>query len=186
LLLAGVAVSALAGAATGLLTYLATDAQLRTITFWSMGSLGGATWPALVGAAPCLLAAIVGLPWQARALDALALGEAEAAHLGFRVQRTKRIVLALSALAVGAGVAVAGVLGFVGLVVPHLLRLILGPSQRGLLVGSSLLGASLLVLADDLARVVVAPAELPLGLVTAAFGTPFFLGLLLRERRGWS
>lgn len=183
LLLAGVAVSALAGSFTGIFTYLANDAQLRTITFWTMGSLGGATWPALAGATPFLAVAIVILPLQGRALNAMALGEAEAGHLGFRVHRTKRIVLALSALAVGAGVSVAGVLGFVGLVVPHLLRLAAGPDQRFLLVGSALLGGSLLVLADDLARTAVAPAELPLGLLTAAFGTPFFLLLLLRERR---
>jgi iron complex transport system permease protein len=186
LLLAGVAVSALSGALTGVFTYLANDAQLRTITFWTMGSLGGATWPTLLGALPFLALSIVGLPFTARALNAFALGEAEAGHLGFRVRRTKRIVLALAALAVGAAVAVAGVLGFVGLVVPHLLRLALGPDQRVILPGAGLLGATLLVLADDLARTLVAPAELPLGLLTAAFGTPFFLLLLLRERRGWA
>jgi iron complex transport system permease protein len=186
LLLAGIAASALFGAITGIFTYLADDAQLRTITFWTMGSLGSATWPTLLGALPFLTLAIVGLPLTARALNAFALGEAEAGHLGFRVGRTKRIVLALAALAVGASVAVAGVLGFVGLVVPHLLRLALGPDQRVILPGAALLGASLLVIADDLARTVVAPAELPLGLLTAAFGTPFFLVLLLRERRGWA
>ncbi len=183
LLLAGIAVNALAGSLTGLLIYAANDAQLRTITFWSLGSLGGATWRA-VGAT----GAFVGLPLlvllgYGRSLNALLLGEAEALHLGIDVERAKRTVVVLVALIVGSSVAVAGVLGFVGLVVPHLLRLALGPDHRQLLPGSALLGASLLLGADAAARTLVSPAELPLGIVTASLGTPFFLALLLRERR---
>ncbi|AKV02802.1 Hemin ABC transporter, permease protein [Labilithrix luteola] len=183
LLLAGIAINALCQATMGLLVYTATDAQLRNITFWNLGSLGGATWGAVWSAGPFLVIALVALPRFARSLDAIVLGEAEAGHLGFSVERVKRVVFAIVALAVGASVAVSGILGFVGLVVPHLLRLALGPSHRTLIVAAGLCGASLLLLADAFARTVVAPAELPLGIVTAAIGTPFFLALLLREKR---
>ena len=182
LLLAGVALAALAGAGTGLLLFVADDAQLRTITFWSLGSLGGATWTALAGAAPLLLLALVAAPRLARPLNALLLGEAEAFHLGVRVEREKRVAVGVAALGVGAAVAVSGVIGFVGLVVPHLGRLALGPDHRRLLPASALLGATLLLLADLAARTLVAPAELPIGILTALVGAPFFLWLLLRER----
>lgn len=182
LLLAGVAVAALAGAGTGLLLFVADDAQLRTVTFWSLGSLGGATWTALAGTAPFLLATILAAPLFARPLNALLLGEAEAFHLGVRVERIKRGAIVVAALGVGAAVAASGVIGFVGLVVPHLVRLALGPDHRTLLPASALLGALLLLAADLAARTVVAPAELPIGIVTALAGAPFFLWLLLRER----
>ena len=182
LLLAGVAVSAIAGAAVGLLVTVASDAQLRTLTFWSLGSLGGATWAGLAGAAPLLLAPVVAAPWLARGLNALLLGESEAFHLGIRVQRVKRVALVLAALGTGASVAVAGAIGFVGLVVPHLVRLALGPDHRTLLPASALLGATLLLVADLVSRTVAAPLELPIGVVTSLVGGPFFLWLLLRER----
>lgn len=182
LLLAGVALGALAGACTGLLIFTADDAQLRTITFWTMGSLGGATWTSLAGTTPLLLTAILGAPFLARSLNAMLLGEAEAYHLGIRTERAKRISIILVALAVGAAVAAAGVIGFVGLVVPHLVRLLLGPDHRQVLPASALMGAVLLILADLVSRTIVAPAELPIGIVTALAGAPFFLWLLLRER----
>jgi iron complex transport system permease protein len=183
LLLAGIAVNALCGALTGLLTYSASDAQLRSITFWSLGSLGGATWRTVVTSLPFFAVALVVLPRFGRPLNALLLGEAEAGHLGFSIERTKRAVMLLVPLAVGTSVAAAGILGFVGLVVPHLLRLVAGPDHRVLLPGSALLGAALLLVADAVARTIVVPAELPLGIVTAGIGAPFFLGLLVRERR---
>lgn len=182
LLLAGIAINALCGAGTGLLTYLADDQQLRTLTFWSMGSLGGATWASVLGVAPFMLVPLLCLPPLARTLNALLLGEAEAGHLGIPVERMQRLIVCLAALAVGAAVAVSGVIGFVGLVVPHLLRLALGPDHRTLLPGAALLGGSLLLLADLLARTVVTPAELPIGILTALLGGPFFLGLLLHRR----
>lgn len=182
LLLAGVALGALAGAVTGLMFFMADDAQLRTITFWTMGSLGGATWTSLAGTTPLLLTAIIGAPFLARPLNAMLLGEAEAYHLGIRTERAKRITIVLVALAVGAAVAAAGVIGFVGLIVPHLARLLLGPDHRRLLPASALMGAILLLSADLIARTIVAPAELPIGIVTALAGAPFFLWLLLRER----
>jgi len=182
MLLAGIALNAIAGAGTGLMTLVADDAQLRDITFWTLGSLGGATWTALGAVAPCIVLGVLGAPFMARSLNAMLLGEAEAGHLGVRVERLKQGVVLVTALTVGAAVAVSGIIGFVGLVVPHLLRLMLGPDHRLLLPGSALLGASLLLGADLLARTVMAPAELPLGIVTALVGAPFFLWLLLRNR----
>lgn len=184
MLLAGIAVNALCGAGTGLMTYLATDEELRTITFWQLGSLGGATWPTVLSAAPLLLVGTLGLPLLARALNALTLGESGAAHLGIPVTAVKWVVVGLVALSVGAGVAVAGSIGFVGLVVPHLMRLLTGPGHATLLPASALAGATLLVLADLLARTVVVPSELPIGIVTALLGAPFFLYLLRQGRRG--
>ncbi len=187
LLLAGIALNALAGAATGLVIYFADDDELRTLTFWGMGSLGGATWQAVGVALPFLVAALGLLPRFARALNALLLGEAEAAGLGIDVERVKRRIVLCIALAVGASVALTGVIGFIGLVVPHLLRLLLGADHRHLLPGTALLGAGLLVGADLGARTLIAPAELPIGILTSLVGGPFFIWLLVRERRvrGW-
>jgi iron complex transport system permease protein len=128
------------------------------------------------------VAVTVWLPRRAQALNALLLGESEARHLGFDVERLKRELVFCTALAVGAAVAAAGMIGFVGLVVPHLVRLIVGPDHRLLLPASALAGGSLLLLADLLARLILAPAELPIGIVTALLGAPFFLYLLLRAR----
>lgn len=179
LLLAGIALAALAGALTGLLVYASDDRQLRDLTFWSLGSLGGATWTKVFASAPAILPVLVLVPLLGRGLNALVLGEAEAFHLGIAVERLKRLVILLVAVAVGASVAAAGVIGFVGLVVPHALRLVIGPEHRRLLPACALLGGTLLVLADVAARLVVAPAELPIGIVTALVGAPVFLWLLL-------
>lgn len=181
LLLAGIAIAALAGAGTGLLVFLSDDRQLRDLTFWSLGSFGGTTWAKLAATGPLLLAVLLLAPRLARALDALVLGEAEALHLGIAVERAKAAAVVLTALGVGAAVAAAGVIGFVGIVVPHIVRLLMGPAHAGLLVGSALLGAGLLTAADMVARTIVAPAELPIGIVTAAFGAPVFLHLLMRR-----
>lgn len=183
MLLAGIAINALVGACTGMLTYIADDQQLRSLTFWSMGSLGGANWSQVAAVAPIMILALVVLTLQARALDALLLGEAEAGHLGFDAERIKRQCVVWVALAVGMAVAMSGIIGFLGLVVPHLLRLALGPNHRYVLPGSLLLGATLLITADLAARVSVAPAELPIGMLTAVLGGPFFLWLLWRSRR---
>ena len=182
MLLAGIALTALAGAAIGLFTYLADDATLRTLTFWNLGSLNGASyarlWPLLLAT----LAVALWLPRRARALNALLLGESEARHLGFDIERLKRELVFCTALGVGAAVAAAGLIGFIGLVVPHLMRLLVGPDHRLLLPASALAGASLLLLADLVARLALAPAELPIGIVTALIGAPFFLYLLVRGR----
>ncbi len=182
MLLAGIALAALAGAITGVLIYMSDDRQLRDITFWSLGSLGGATWQKIGSLLPFLAAAVLAMPLIARGLDAIVLGEAEARHLGIRVQALKRIAVLLVAGATGAAVAVSGTIGFVGLVVPHLLRLAIGPEHRFLLPTSALLGAALTLAADMVSRVIVAPAELPIGIITAVIGAPFFLWILLRRR----
>lgn len=182
MLLAGIALNALAFACIGLFTYLADDATLRTLTFWNLGSLNGASyarlWPLLL----VTLAVALWLPRRAQALNALLLGESEARHLGVAVERLKRELVFCTALGVGAAVAAAGMIGFIGLVVPHLVRLLVGPDHRVLLPASALAGASLLLLADLFARLILSPAELPIGIVTALIGAPFFLYLLLRGR----
>ena len=181
LLLAGVALGAMAGALTGLLSFISDDRQLRDLTFWSLGSLGGASWTKLTAVAPIILPLLLLMPLLARGLNGLMLGEAEAYHLGIPVQRIKALAILLVALAVGASVASAGMVGFVGIVVPHLIRLCVGPDHRLLLPLSALGGAMLLVGADIVARLIVVPAELPIGIVTATIGAPFFLWLLLRR-----
>ncbi|MDH1104990.1 iron ABC transporter permease [Pseudomonas otitidis] len=182
MLLAGIALNALAFATIGLFTYLADDATLRTLTFWNLGSLNGASyarlWPLLV----VVLAVIAWLPRRASALNALLLGESEARHLGFDVERLKGELVFCTALGVGAAVAASGLIGFIGLVVPHLVRLLAGPDHRVLLPASALAGASLILFSDLAARLVLSPAELPIGIVTALVGAPLFLYLLLRGR----
>lgn len=183
LLLAGIAINALAMAGTGLLVYLSDDRQMRDITFWTLGSVGGATWVKVAALAPCVILPLLLTRWFGRALDALNLGEREAAHLGFRVERVKRAACLSFALAVGGAVSVSGIIGFVGLVVPHLVRLSFGAQHRVLLPLSALGGATLLILADIVARTIAAPAELPIGLITSFIGGPFFIALLVRRRQ---
>jgi iron complex transport system permease protein len=182
MLLGGIAIAALAGALSGILIYMADDAQLRDLTFWGLGSLAGATWDKVLIAGPLILLALAATPFLARALNGLALGEGPAAHLGIPVQRMKNAAILTVAAATGAAVAVSGGIGFVGIVVPHLLRLMIGPDHRFLLPNAALLGASLLLLADMISRTIVAPAELPIGIVTATLGGPFFLWILMRNR----
>lgn len=183
MLLAGVAMTALAGSVIGLFTYLADDASLRTLTFWNLGTLNGASyarlWPLLL----VCMAVILWLPHRAKALNALLLGESEARHLGIEVERLKQELILCIALGVGAAVAAAGLIGFIGLIVPHLVRLLTGPDHRVVLPASALAGATLLLFADIFARLVMAPAELPIGIVTVFIGAPFFLFLLVRGRR---
>ncbi|WP_421760425.1 FecCD family ABC transporter permease [Devosia sp.] len=184
MLLAGIAVAALLGAVIGVLIYIADDAQLRDVTFWSLGSLAGANWQKVLSSGPFIVLAIAGCFSLGAALNALTLGEATANHLGIPVERLKRLAIVCVAAATGASVAVSGGIGFVGIVVPHLLRLVIGPDHRYLLPASALLGAAFLVSADAVARLIVAPAELPIGIVTAIVGGPFFLWILLARRGG--
>jgi iron complex transport system permease protein len=185
LLLAGIVLNAFAGAGTSSLIYAADDMQLRDVTFWTMGSAAGATWPLLGATLTAALPLLLAAPFLARGLDALILGEREAATLGVRVEWLKWGAVALVALAVGGAVAATGLIGFVGMVAPHLVRLLGGAGHRWVLPASALLGGLLLAAADGLARTAVAPAELPVGLVTALLGAPVFLALLLRhDERG--
>ncbi|NMC26151.1 MAG: iron ABC transporter permease [Serratia sp.] len=180
LLLAGIAINALCGAAVGVLTYISDDQQLRQFSLWSMGSLGQAQWPTLAVASSLILPACIATFFMSRRLNILQLGEEDAHYLGVNVRRTQLQLLLLSALLVGAAVAVSGVIGFIGLVIPHLLRMRIGADHRWLLPGSAMAGACLLLLADTLARTLVAPAEMPVGLITSIIGGPYFLWLILR------
>jgi iron complex transport system permease protein len=182
MLLAGLALGALAGAGTGLLVFLADDRQLRDVTFWMLGSLAGATWPKIFAIAPVLAFLVFSAVIVGRGLDLLVLGEAEAFHMGVAVESLKRLLIVLVAAAAGAAVSVSGVIGFIGIVVPHLLRLVIGPGHRLLLPASACCGAIVLLAADTFARTMAAPAELPIGIVTALIGAPFFLVLLLKQQ----
>jgi iron complex transport system permease protein len=189
LILTGIAVNAFAGALIGLFLFVADTAAVNQITFWQLGSLSQATWPKVLAVLPCAVAGLAVAPLYARRLDLLALGERPARHLGVDVERLRIVLVLVIALLTAAAVSVAGIIGFVGLVVPHLLRMAAGPGYRLLLPGSALLGALVLLAADLTARTVAAPAELPLGVLTALLGSPFFFWLLRRTRRrqgGWA
>ena len=185
LILAGIAVSVLAGALVNLLSYLATDDALRQISFWTMGSLSAvhAYWLILMLA--LLLGAAVFWSGKLDALDALLLGEVEARSVGVNVPRLQTQVVLWTAVLTGVAVSACGMIGFVGLVSPHLARLLTGASHRRVLPLAVLLGSSLLLCADMLARTLIAPAEIPIGIITALLGGPVFILLLVRERRHW-
>lgn len=183
MLLAGIAINALTGAVTGIFTYAATDVQLRSITFWMLGSLGGASWNMITGILPFTLIPILVLPGMGKALNAFSLGEETAAHLGVHTEKIKRLIILLSALCVGASVAVSGVIAFVGLVVPHLVRMLTGPDHRYALSITVLAGALLLTLADLVARTLLAPTEIPIGIITALIGAPFLLYILIKDKK---
>ncbi|MFQ0978012.1 iron ABC transporter permease [Vibrio campbellii] len=182
MLLAGVAISALSGAAIGFMNFIADDQMLRDLTLWSMGSLAGANWSGIALAAVTLVLLMFWFQKKAMSLNALLLGESEAKHLGVPVQKLKRQLILLSAVGVGITVSISGAIGFIGLVIPHLGRMLAGPNHRTLLPISALMGALLLTAADMFARVVVAPAELPVGIVTALIGAPFFIYLLFQQK----
>ena len=182
MLLAGIAINAIAGSATGLLVYVANDEQLRSLTFWTMGSLGSANWDNLPFlAALAFVPAVVGLS-LGKTLNAFLLGENEALLLGVPVEKIKYVVIVLVCMIIGTCVSLTGMIGFIGLVVPHLCRMIFGPDNQKVLLGSLLLGASLLVGADLISRIIVSPAELPIGIVTSLVGGPFFLWLLFQKK----
>ncbi|UTZ24379.1 FecCD family ABC transporter permease [Vibrio campbellii] len=182
MLLAGVAISALSGAAIGFMNFIADDQMLRDLTLWSMGSLAGANWSGIALAAVILVLLMFWFQRKAMSLNALLLGESEAKHLGVPVQKLKRQLILLSAVGVGITVSISGAIGFIGLVIPHLGRMLAGPDHRSLLPISALMGALLLTAADMFARKVVAPAELPVGIVTALIGAPFFIYLLFQQK----
>lgn len=181
MLLAGIALAAIASALIGLLIHMSNDQQLRDIDFWMLGSLSGATWTKLLALTPLVASvAVIGV-MIANGLNAIALGEAEARHLGVAVQSLRRLAIVAVAAAVGAAVAFTGTIAFIGLIVPHLLRLVIGPDHRYLLPAAGIAGAILMLLVDLVCRTVIAPVELPVGIITALLGGPFFLWLLLRR-----
>ena len=189
LVLGGVAVTAFAAAVLSVVVAVSDTAGARSATFWTTGSLALATWPGVWSTLPFLVLAAILAMIVARDLDVLSLGDRSAWAAGVDVDRTRMLALGGAVLAVSAGVAVVGVIAFVGLVVPHAVRLVIGPRHGGLLLGSALAGALLLLIADTIARTVVSPVELPLGVVTAVIGAPVFVVLLRRTRAaqgGWA
>jgi heme transport system permease protein len=182
LLLTGLAVNALFMSAIGFLSYIARDPQARSITFWSLGTLSGASWTAVeIVAFSTLGGTLIALRY-AKQLNALMIGEEEATYLGVNVNRLKWIILSINVVIVAVATAFTGVISFVGLIVPHILRMMGGADNRYLIVGSALLGAMLLTLADLVARLLLRPAELPIGIVTSVIGVPVFLSLLRRRQ----
>jgi len=183
MLLAGIAISALGGAVNSLLSYFADNEMLRQISIWQMGNLSTANWTRVSIVAVVAVVVLILFPRESKSLNALLLGESEARHLGIDVQRVKKKLILLTTLGIGTAVAVAGMIGFVGLIVPHIVRLLIGPDHRWLLPVSALAGGILLLIADTLARVIIAPVELPAGILTAILGAPFFIMLLIQQRR---
>ncbi len=182
MLLVGIAINAFVMALTGLITSLANDQQLRDLTFWNLGSLGGANWTNVLTITPFILIAAFGMPGLAKSLNLLSLGESQAIHLGVNMKLLKRKTILLSTMAVGASVAMAGSIGFVALIVPHIIRKAFGPDHRIVLPGSALGGAIILTISDTLSRTLVAPSELPIGVLTALMGAPLFVYILLKEK----
>ncbi|MEI7367339.1 iron ABC transporter permease [Pectobacterium sp. 1950-15] len=182
LLLAGIALNALCLALIGVLTYISTDQQLRQFSLWGMGSLGQAQWPMLLVTSTLAIPGMLATLYYARRLNVLQLGDEEAHYLGINVKQTKYVLLLLSSLLVGVAVAVSGVIGFIGLIIPHLMRLHVGADHRWLIPGSILGGACLLLFADTLARTLLAPAEMPVGLLSSLIGGPYFLWLIVQHK----
>ena len=183
ILLIGIALNAFATVGIGIMTFISTDSQLRGLTFWLMGSFGGATSEMVIPFTSIIFISLFVLISVARKIDILQLGEIEALRLGVDVKRLKIVIIFSCALMVGLSVSLAGIVGFVGLVVPHIVRLLGGVNHKYLLMGSAILGSGLTILSDLLARTMIQPAELPVGLVTSALGAPFFLWLILRVKR---
>ena len=183
LLLMGVAINAIVGVLIGVLTYISTNTELRTLTFWTMGSFSGATWTLLLPASVAIMSSIGLLIPTAKNLNLIQLGEIEAYRLGVNVQKLKTRIIVCCAICIGVSVALSGIIGFIGLVVPHIARLLGGVSHKYLLPSASLLGAGIMISADLISRIIIEPMELPVGLITSAIGSPFFLWLIFRMRK---
>lgn len=186
MLLSGVAITALAGATTGFLTYLSTDEELRNLTFWTLGSLGGATWTKNIILAFVIFFSYLFLLNKGKALNAMMLGERDAQHLGIPVEKIKKRIIILTALMVGTSVAFAGTIGFVGLIVPYILRLLFKSNYHIILPLSAVFGSILLLCADTVSRTLVAPSEIPVGILTAFMGAPIFIAILIRNKKSMS
>lgn len=180
MLLSGVAISALGFACTGFLIYLSKEEQLRDLTFWNLGSLGGATWGKNGILFMVMIVSYSVLINKGKALNAMMLGEKDAEHLGIPVERIKKQIVVLTALMVGACVAFSGTIGFVGLIVPYILRLIFKSNYQIILPLSAVIGSILLLVADTFSRTIVAPSEIPIGVLTAFMGAPVFIAILIR------
>jgi iron complex transport system permease protein len=184
MILVGVAINALAASSTGFLSYIARDPQARSITFWNLGTFSGADWNSLMLVCAVTIPSIILVLRYSKALNALLLGEAEAGYLGINTNSLKTKIILLNTFIVAIATSVVGVIGFVGLIVPHILRMIKSSDNRFLIIGSTLVGAIVMNLADMTSRVIIAPAELPIGIVTSFIGAPVFIWLLLRQKGG--
>ena len=182
MLLAGIAVNAIAGVGIGVLTYISNDSELRSLTFWTMGSFGGVTWPLIMPAIVVILISIVWIIGLSKKLDLIQLGDVEASRLGINIKKVRFGVIISSAVVVGISVALSGMIGFVGLVVPHLVRILGGVNHLYVLIGSAIFGSILMIISDMMCRVIISPAELPVGLITSGLGSPFFLWLIFKMR----
>jgi len=182
LILGGIAVNAFTGVGIGILTYISDDAELRSLTFWTMGSFGATNWKLIIPGIFIILPTMLFMIKEARKLDLLQLGEIEASRLGVNIKKLRMRIVFASATMVGVSVALSGMIGFVGLIVPHLSRLIGGVKHNYVLPSSALVGASIMIIADVLSRVIIRPAELPVGLITSGIGSPLFLWLIYRMR----
>jgi len=182
MILLGVAINAIIGAIMGFLSYISDESQLRQLSLWSMGHLGKGSWDLVFVAMSLIIPSLICVFKLSQQLNILQLGDEDAHYLGVNVQRIKRYLLLLSSVLIGTSVAVSGIIAFVGLVVPHMIRLRIGANHSWLLPGSALGGACLLLLADTLARTVIAPTEIPVGLFTSLIGGPYFLWLILRHK----
>ena len=182
MLLVGIALNAISTVGIGFLTFISSDSQLRTLTFWMMGSFGSTSWELLLPAVVLIMVTIFTLVSNARKLDIMQLGESEASRIGIDVLKTRRTIIISTAVMIGICVSLSGIIGFVGLVIPHMVRMLAGSSHTYLLIGSAIMGMLITVLADLFSRLVIQPAELPIGLATSALGAPFFLWLVLRLR----
>lgn len=189
LLLTGIAVNAIAQAGIAFVLFVADTASREQIVFWQLGSIAGSLWSQVAIVASVTVAGVLVSFSLARRYDLLSLGERNARHLGVNVERLRVVSIVLVALLTGVAVAFTGIIAFVGLVVPHIIRMIIGPAHRGLILASAVGGGALLVLADLMTRTLVAGAELPIGMLTSLVGGPFFFWLLYRQRRrsgGWA
>lgn len=183
LILIGVAINALSFALIGLFSFYADDSSLRLINYWTMGSLAGASWSSLTTALPLFAISIIGLWLKRDEMNLLLLGEMEARYAGINISRLKNQIVLFVAVGVGAAVALTGLIGFIGLVIPHLTRLLVGANMRAMAPVCLLLGALVILASDWIARIIVLPAELPIGIVTALLGAPVFIWLLKRQLR---
>jgi len=183
MLLSGIAVNAFSGSIIGFLVYRASDMELRSFTFWTLGSLDNSNWLIVSIAVVSILIPIIISIKLRKKLDIFMLGDAEAGYLGLNIEKLKKRIIFISALMVGVTVAFCGMIGFIGLVTPHLVRLIMGPSHKTLIFGSAILGAIILILADFISRIIIAPAQLPIGIITSALGAPFFLWLIVSQKQ---
>ena len=183
MLLSGIAVNAFSGSIIGFLVYRASDMELRSFTFWTLGSLDNSNWLIVSIAFILILIPLIISIRLRKKLDVFMLGDAEAGYLGLNIEQLKKKIILIAALMVGTTVAFCGMIGFIGLVTPHLVRLIMGPSHKTLIFGSAILGAIILILADFISRIIIAPAQHPIGIITSALGAPFFLWLIISQKQ---